>query len=93
MSKSFPSPPSRAMQWTGMAILTILTLVVLVLPLITAYITKNAFYLIPTAGTIPLGFVWSRLALFLYKRPEDYRLEELKIKSRSQVPHPRKLVS
>ena len=54
-------------------IVTILT----VISMIIAYEFKNPLYLVPS---IPLGFIWSTLAKFLYKRPEDYHLDELKFK-------------
>lgn len=74
MSKKLPSTsPTRAMQWAGLIIVTILT----VISMIIAYEFKNPLYLVPS---IPLGFIWSTLAKFLYKRPEDYHLDELKFK-------------
>jgi len=77
MSKTPPSPsPSRAMQWAGLIVATLLT----VTPMIIAYVIKNPYYLAPP---LPLGFIWCSLAKFLYKRPEDYHLDELKIKCRA----------
>ena len=73
--------PSQAMQWAGLIIVTLLTLATLTLPIIAAYVTKNAYYLIPAIGTIPLSFMWQRVANFLYKRKEDYDLDALKIKT------------
>lgn len=88
MSKNSPSPrqdyqqelPSRAMQWTVLIVLAVLTLIVLILPLITAYITKNVFYLIPTVGSVPLGFMWRSAIRYVFpKRKEDYDLEAIKL--------------
>ena len=74
MSKTPSSQsPTRAMQWAGLIIVTILT----ILSMIIAYQFKNPLYLAPS---IPLGFIWSTLAKFLYKRPEDYQLDEIKFK-------------
>jgi len=63
------------MQWAGLIIVSLLTIA----PIIVAYAFKSPYYLVPS---LPLGFVWHTLAKFLYKRPEDYRLDELKIKCR-----------
>ena len=77
MSTTPPSPsPPRAMQWAGLIIAALLT----VTPIIIAYIAKNPYYLAPS---LPLSFIWHSLAKFLYKRPEDYHLDELKIKFRA----------
>ncbi len=55
MSKKPPSTsPTRAMQWAGLIIVTILT----VISMIIAYEFKNPLYLVPS---IPLGFIWSTL--------------------------------
>ena len=65
--------PSRPMQWTGLILTTIVTFAVLIVPIVAAYITHNAFFLAPILGTIPLGFMWNKLFSFLYpKRQEDY---------------------
>jgi len=73
---SQPPSPSRAMQWAGLIIAAFLT----ALPIIIACVIKNPYYLAPS---LPLGFIWRSLAKFLYKRPEDYRLDEIKIKCRA----------
>jgi hypothetical protein len=78
------SSPPQAMQWAGLIIATLLT----VAPMIIAYVTKNPYYLAPS---FPLSFLWHSLAKFLYKRPEDYHLDELKIKHRVQKPNQKKL--
>ena len=76
MSKIPPSPsPPQAMRWAGLIVATLLTIA----PMIIAYAIKNPYYLAPS---LPLGFIWHSLAKFLYKRPEDYHLDELKIKCR-----------
>lgn len=77
MSKTPPSPsPPPAMQWAGLIVATLLTIT----PMIIAYVIKNPYYLVPS---LPLGFIWHSLAKFLYKRPEDYHLDELKVKCRA----------
>jgi hypothetical protein len=79
MSKIPPSPsPPRTMQWAGLIVVTILT----IMPMVIAYIIKNPYYLAPS---LPFGFVWRSLAKFLYKRPEDYYLDELKIKYHADI--------
>ena len=65
------------MRWAGLVVATLLTIV----PMGIAYMTKNPYYLAPS---FPLGFLWHSLAKFLYKRPEDYHLDELKIKYRAE---------
>jgi hypothetical protein len=61
------------MQWAGLFVVTFLTVSLMFI----AYINRNPYYLVPS---LPLGFMWHALAKFLYKRSEDYHLDELKIK-------------
>ncbi len=68
------------MQWVGLILITFLTFLVIIIPIVAVFITKNIVYLTPSMGVIPLGTMWHRLAIFLYKKPEDYELDALKTK-------------
>ena len=72
--------PSRAMQWALLSVVTIITFVMLTLPLALAILKGQALLAIPSTGTLALGYVWMRIAQFIFplaKREHEYRMAKL----------------
>ncbi len=79
--------PSRAMQWTLLVAVAIITLVTLVVPLAFAVLKGQALLAIPSFGTLPLGYAWVRLVQFVFpvnQRDHEYRIAKLKQKCSRQ---------
>jgi len=72
--------PSRAMQWALLGTVAVITIVMLVLPLALAILKGQALLAVPSAGTLALGYVWVRIAQFMFplsKREHEYRMAKL----------------
>lgn len=83
------SCPSRAMQWTLLVVVTIITLATLVVPLVFAILKGQALLAIPSVGTLPLSYVWVRLARFVFpvnEKDHEYRMAKLCLNCLGQGP-------
>jgi hypothetical protein len=77
------TPLPTTMQWVLLALVTFLTMVILTMPVVFFFLTKNLMNsMIPVSTTIPLSYMWYRIIHFNFpKKKEDYDLEALKIKN------------
>ena len=72
--------PSRTMQWALLGTVTVTTFVMLALPLALAILKGQVLLAVPSAGTLALGYVWVRIAQFMFplgKREHEYRMAKL----------------
>ncbi len=74
-----PSPP-QAMQWALLIITTVLTVAVIIVPVLIFYLTRSLLGFIPSAGLLPLGYMWTCIVRHLFpKDPREYELATKRI--------------
>jgi hypothetical protein len=83
----------QPVHWVVLAIVTLLTTFIILIPIILFMLTKNGYTLLPTTGLLPVSYAWKRiLDYFFPKKPQDYELEKEKIwakaLSRQQISKP-----
>ena len=83
------SYPSRAMQWTLLVVVAIITLAMLVVPLVFAILKGQALLAIPSVGTVPLSYMWVRIGRFVFpvnEKDHEYRMAKLCLYCLGQYP-------
>ena len=83
----------QAVHWVILIIVTFLTILIIVIPVILFIVTKNTYTLIPATGLLPISYAWKCILHYFFpKEPQDYELEKEKIWakawSRQRVPKP-----
>jgi hypothetical protein len=77
-----PKQP-QAIHWALLIIVTLLTVLIIVIPVILFILTRNGYTFVPTTGLLPLGYAWHKLMhYFLPKDPQDYELEKERIRAK-----------
>jgi hypothetical protein len=72
----------QAIHWVVLAIVTLLTTLLIVAPIILVLLTKTVYFytFLSTAGLIPIAYARKcMLHYFFPKEPQDYELEKEKI--------------
>ena len=81
----------KKQQWAIIFILTLLTILSLVLPILAYCLTGNWLTVTPSISAIPLGFAWRLLIKRIFPPSEkDYELETIKITHASEKQHKQK---
>ena len=81
MQQDTPPPsPSRTMQWALLIITTVLTFAVIIVPALIFFLTRSLLGVIPSAGVLPLGYMWTCIVRHLFpKDPREYELATKRI--------------
>lgn len=77
-----PLPPSstQAMQWALLIITTVLTSAVISVLVLVFYLTRSLLGFIPSAGVLPLAYMWTCMVRHLFpKDPREYELARKRI--------------
>jgi archaellum biogenesis protein FlaJ (TadC family) len=83
----------QPIHWALLIVLTFLTILIIVIPVILFIMTRNVFTFAPVSGLLPISYAWKALLhYFLPKDPQDYELEKEKIRAkyamRQTIPKP-----
>jgi hypothetical protein len=90
MQQDTPLPsPSRTMQWALLIITTVLTFAVIIVPALIFFLTRSLLGVIPSAGVLPLGYMWTCIVRHLFpKDPREYELATKRIEHADlRLPH------
>ena len=69
----------QAIHWVVLGIVTLVTILIIVIPIIVFMLTKNGYILLPTTGLLPISYAWKvMLHYFFPKDPQDYEMEKEK---------------
>lgn len=70
----------QPVHWVVLVIATLLTTLIILIPIIIFMVMKNGYTLLHTTGLLPISYAWKRiLDYFFPKKPQDYELEKERI--------------